>query len=217
MNTLHHAFWTYVVARKKKDLVKWFVIGAIWPDIIYFVMFLFAGVQKEAFTSTLFLDLLKLPAFGFSFDAASVAATHEFICKLFEHPIVDGVRIAMHSLFIWTLAFGLIAINSGVKLSPIKAFLWGWLGHVVTDLFTHASDAIPIFWPVSDMVIRSPVSYWHPDYYGREFGVINAILTFLAVFYLISDAWKRRKQEKKVQARREDFSPIGVRTPPERN
>jgi hypothetical protein len=201
MNTVHHAFWTYFVFRKKKNLVKWFVLGAIWPDIIYFIMFLFIGIQKGILSPGLFFDLLKMPMFGFQSGVPNASATqlHGLVLELFKHPVVVTLRVAGHSLLVWSVAFGLIVWRSGLQISPLKAFLWGWLGHTVTDLLTHVTDATPLFWPVSDIVVRGPVSYWNPDYYGREFSIVNNILTLLAIIYLIREAWKTKKYKKKVE------------------
>jgi len=199
MNTVHHAFWTYFVFRKKKNLVKWFVAGAVCPDIIYFIMFLFIGIQKETLSLGLFPDLLKMPMFGFQSGVSNASATqlHNLIRELFKHPVVDILRVVGHSLLVWSVVFGLTVWCSGLKLSPLKAFLWGWLGHNVTDLLTHITDATPLFWPVSDMVIRGPISYWNPNYHGREFSTINNILTLLAIIYLTREVWKRKKYEEK--------------------
>ena len=64
-------------------------------------------------------------------------------------------------------------------------FLLGWLGHAVADFFTHAGDTRPLFWPLSDWRWSSPVSYWNPSYYGRQFFFVEhalmlAILAWLA-------------------------------------
>ncbi|UOQ93990.1 metal-dependent hydrolase [Halobacillus shinanisalinarum] len=187
MNTIHHGFWTYFIFRKKRQLVKWFVIGSIAPDIIYFVMFLYLGVQKEILTLSLLLDLFKMPMFGFPSDSSNMALTqlHDFILEMFQHPIVEILRFTGHSLLVWTILSGLVYWRMGFKLSPLKAFLLGWLGHILTDLLTHATDATPILYPLSDLIVRSPISYWNPDYYGKEFNIVNNILLVLATVYLI--------------------------------
>jgi membrane-bound metal-dependent hydrolase YbcI (DUF457 family) len=52
-------------------------------------------------------------------------------------------------------------------------FLLGWFGHTIVDFLTHVDDGRPLFWPVSDWLWSSPVSYYNPDYYGREFSAIS--------------------------------------------
>jgi hypothetical protein len=201
MNTLHHGFWTYFLLRKKEYLVKWFVIGAIAPDVIYFIMFLYMGIQKGILSPELFANLVKLPMFGFSSDMSNMALTqlHDFILEMFELPIVVILRFAGHSLVVWSIVFGLVLWRTGLKLSPLKALIWGWTGHILTDFLTHVTDATPIFWPLSDIIIRGPISYWNPDYFGREFNMINTVLTFTAIIYLVYEAIKKRMSGKRTQ------------------
>jgi hypothetical protein len=204
MNTLHHGFWTYFVFRKKRHLVKWFVLGSIAPDLIYFFMFLYLGVQKGILSLSLLGDLMKMPMFGFSSEMPNMALTelHDFILEMFGHPIVVVLRYAGHSLLFWVIVSGIVFWIKGLKLSPLNALLWGWLGHIITDLLTHATDATPIFYPISNFIFRSPVSYWNPQHYGVQFNIINNILLFLAILYLIYEFMvKRRASKRKVRAR----------------
>jgi hypothetical protein len=41
--------------------------------------------------------------------------------------------------------------------------------HVGTDFLLHHNDARRHFWPLSDWVFRSPLSYWDPAYHGDVF------------------------------------------------
>lgn len=41
--------------------------------------------------------------------------------------------------------------------------------HTVVDLLVHRDDARRQFWPFSDWIFRSPVSYWDPDHFGGLF------------------------------------------------
>ena len=63
-------------------------------------------------------------------------------------------------------------------------FLLGWFGHTVADFLTHVDDTRPIFWPISGWEWSSPVSYYNPLYYGREFFVVNHGLMLLIVVWL---------------------------------
>ena len=56
--------------------------------------------------------------------------------------------------------------------------------HVATDLPLHNDDGRPHFWPFSDWVFSSPVSYWDPEHHGRlwsaiEIGIAAALLALL--------------------------------------
>jgi membrane-bound metal-dependent hydrolase YbcI (DUF457 family) len=53
-------------------------------------------------------------------------------------------------------------------------FLLGWAGHTLVDFLTHAEDALPLFWPLSNWTWQSPVSYyWDSPHYGREFFIVE--------------------------------------------
>ncbi|MDP4549920.1 DUF4184 family protein [Alkalihalobacillus macyae] len=180
MNTLHHAFWSYFFFRKKKrQTVKYIVIGGIAPDIIYYVMFLYLLVERS---------IQKL------IDPAVQLSMHYFIHGLFEHPVVDILRKLGHSIVIWAIAFiVLMMIHRGFKLTPLSGFIWGWFLHVVVDFFTHVSDAVPIFYPVYNAVIPGVVSYWNSDYFGTEFSITHGILLTSTIIYLLLERRKTKR------------------------
>ncbi len=62
-------------------------------------------------------------------------------------------------------------------------FLLGWAGHTVVDFLTHVDDLRLLFWPLSDWRWASPVSYYNPRYYGREFMLVShaSMLVIMAV------------------------------------
>jgi hypothetical protein len=64
-------------------------------------------------------------------------------------------------------------------------FLIGWAGHAVADFLTHATDARPLLWPISDWTWQSPVSYWNPAYYGNQFFLIEHALILATLLYLV--------------------------------
>ncbi|MCP3031402.1 metal-dependent hydrolase [Halobacillus sp. A1] len=177
MNTLHHGYWTFFAARKS-PYVAWFIMGSIFPDVVYYVMFLYLVIERaHIFGSTDFSEYLYM-------------VVHE----LFEHPVVSVLRQTGHSLFIWALIFAALILIKGRKLTKWTAFMYGWLGHVILDLLTHVEDAVPTFYPVSDYTFRSGVSYWDDAHYGGVFSLVNIFLIIISLLYL----WvgKRRKNKK---------------------
>ena len=70
-------------------------------------------------------------------------------------------------------------------------FLLGWAGHTIVDFLTHMDDPRPLFWPFSDWRWSSPVSYYDPRYYGREFMLIShaSMLAIVAVLF-----WRRLRE-----------------------
>lgn len=184
MNTLHHAFWSYFFFRKKqRKTMRSVVIGGIAPDIIYYVMFLYLLAEY---------GLRKILGFQDNFSL------HDMVHGLFEHPVVDILRKLGHSFVIWFIAFIiLMVLHRGFKLTPLSGFIWGWFLHVIVDFVTHVSDAVPIFYPLSDKVIPGIVSYWHSDYYGTEFGITHTIVLASTIVYLIIERRKSKRFERK--------------------
>ncbi|MGB7285564.1 MAG: hypothetical protein WBC71_01405 [Salaquimonas sp.] len=96
-----------------------------------------------------------------------------------------------HSFFVWGV---LLAIGLVLRNVPISAFAGSALAHAIVDFFTHHSDARQQFWPLTDWVFRSPVSYWDPAYFGTIMGPIEAMLVIgLAIIIVIrsSRLWER--------------------------
>ncbi|SLN57511.1 hypothetical protein PSA7680_03011 [Pseudoruegeria aquimaris] len=62
------------------------------------------------------------------------------------------------------------------RRAPLIAFAGSGLLHLVTDFLLHNDDARRQFWPLSDWVFHSPVSYWDPAHYGRIMGPLEALL-----------------------------------------
>lgn len=181
MNTIHHGFWTYFIYRKRKTLVKYFVIGSLLPDVIYYVMFLYLGLSTGAlFESN--------PIAGDSFPF------HSLVHDMFTHPIVVVMRQAGHSIVVWAVLFGISYWNSRWRLTAWKSLLYGWLGHIIVDLLTHVEDAVPIFYPVSDIVIHGPISYWDPEFYGQQFRFVHMIFFVAAIIYLIYERITLRRK-----------------------
>ncbi|MBF0706662.1 hypothetical protein IQ283_08565 (plasmid) [Alkalihalobacillus hwajinpoensis] len=184
---------------KKKNLVKWFLLGAVGPDVIYFIMFFFLAIEKGILNTQLFVDVFQLVMSGFEMDSSSksVNQLHDFILEMFNNPVVDMLRKTGHSLIIWGIVYGGVVWRKGLKLTRLHALLFGWVGHIITDLLTHVTDATPIFYPISDFVIKGPVSYWNPNYYGKEFQTINTILIIVATVYMVYDFIKYKRRNKK--------------------
>lgn len=75
-------------------------------------------------------------------------------------------------------------------------WLWFVLGcvlHTTLDIPTHVTDGPLLFWPL-DWVTRfhSPVSYWDPAHFGRQFFILEIGLDGLLLAYLFGSAWMTR-------------------------
>ncbi len=85
------------------------------------------------------------------------------------------------------LALVLFKYSSRFKIFGLGLLIFsvGYFLHISVDFVTHADDAYPQFWPITDWRFFSPISYWQPEYYGRIVGVIEAIMGLAIVTYLV--------------------------------
>ncbi len=59
--------------------------------------------------------------------------------------------------------------------------------HALSDLPLHHDDGHPHFWPFSDWIYSSPVSYWDPAHHGQIWSFIEILLAIS----LIAILWRR--------------------------
>ena len=75
--------------------------------------------------------------------------------------------------------------RSGVAFALCGAALL----HLGLDFLLHNDDGRAHFWPITNWIFASPVSYWDPDHYGNIVGPIEIALSLAACAYL----WRRYK------------------------
>jgi len=59
--------------------------------------------------------------------------------------------------------------------------------HLGLDFLLHHDDGRAHFWPISNWIFQSPVSYWDSNHYGNIVGPIEILLSLAACAYL----WRR--------------------------
>ncbi|WP_166415980.1 cobalamin biosynthesis protein CobQ [Cochlodiniinecator piscidefendens] len=89
-----------------------------------------------------------------------------------------------NSFILWGIA---LVIGLWRRSAVLIAFTAAALLHLFTDFLLHHEDARMQFWPLSDWVFRSPVSYWDPSRYGNIFAPIEIIVALIACVVM----WKR--------------------------
>ena len=96
-----------------------------------------------------------------------------------------------NSVLLW--AAGMAAalwLRSGLGV----AFAGAGLLHLALDFTLHHDDARRHFWPLSDWVFQSPVSYWDHRHYGGIAGSVEIAATLVLVAVLVrrhrSLAWR---------------------------
>ncbi len=61
--------------------------------------------------------------------------------------------------------------------------------HAITDLPLHVDDGHPHFWPLSNWIFVSNVSYWDPSHYGHFWGPIEMAICVFCLIVL----WRRTR------------------------
>ena len=134
-----------------------------------------------------------LPMFAMVLWATRVAGLpeHEVFGQLYFSEGWQAVFAVDHGLLLWGAVLA-VALWRGHAI--LRAFAGAGLLHAIADFLTHNVDARRQFWPVSDWVFRSPVSYWDARFYGDIFGVFEVGLIFVLAALLcrrLKRAWQR--------------------------
>lgn len=130
-----------------------------------------------------------LPMFGMIFWATRIGgvAKREVFGDLYFSDAWQTVFSVDHGFLVWAAALGL-ALWSG--RAAARAFAGASLCHAAADFLTHNDDARRQFWPLTDWVFRSPVSYWDRRFYGDAFAVFEVSLAAALAVLL---CWRMRR------------------------
>ncbi len=131
------------------------LVGALLPDASLFIMFIIAKAQGVA-------DSVIWGEWYFSTTWQRFGALSNSI------PIFASVAIIAYWLRVHAFTIGALAA----------------LMHCFADLPLHHDDGHPHFWPFSDWIYSSPVSYWDPAHYGNHWSVIELCLAAAMVVFL---------------------------------
>lgn len=89
-----------------------------------------------------------------------------------------------NSFLLWGLG---IAVALALRNWLFLAFASAGFLHVATDFPLHNDDARPHFWPVSDWVFASPLSYWDSDHFAGFVAPLELLCVLIAALVL----WRR--------------------------
>ena len=134
-------------------------LGSLLPDLSLYVL---AGVS---------LFLLQVPP-------------QRVFDELYFSDAWQAVFSVDNSFVIWG---GIFALAIAIRALPLAAFSGAGLAHIATDFALHHDDARAHFWPVSDWVFESPLSYWD----SQNNAALVAPVTLLAVLVSAYVIWKR--------------------------
>lgn len=94
-----------------------------------------------------------------------------------------------NSAFLWC---GLFALALWRKWAVISAFAGAGVLHLALDFPLHAGDGRPHFWPLSDWVFVSPISYWDSQYHAgwvAPLTVVICVLSYVALWRKPVSRW----------------------------
>ena len=96
-----------------------------------------------------------------------------------------------HSFAVWSV---LLLAALLMRRSMFIAFSGAGLTHAAVDFLTHHSDARQQFWPFTDWVFRSPVSYWDPLFWGNVVAPFEAlvVVALTALILRRMSDWRQR-------------------------
>lgn len=112
----------------------------------------------------------------------------------------DPLWMAGHNLFHAPalLLIGLALLwrfrsSPGTRAHWLFWLLAGCLVHTGVDIPVHVDDGPLVFFPFEwSTRFHSPLSYWNPRYFGREFAIFELVLNLALLGYLFGPAlWRR--------------------------
>lgn len=132
--------------------------GALAPDLSLYLM---AGVS---------LFILGYSP-GYVFDTLYFSDAWQAVFKIDNSFILWGLGLALAWWF---------------RSSTAMVFAAAGLLHLAFDFPLHHDDGRAHFWPLSDWVFHSPISYWDNSHYGNIVGPIEMLisLVFCAMLFL---------------------------------
>lgn len=99
-------------------------------------------------------------------------------------PQWQAVFAVDNSFVVWGIA---CAFAIWAKRPVLIAFTGAALLHIALDFPLHHDDARPHFWPLSEWVFKSPISYWDRNHYADIVGPLEALMCVVLCVVL----WRR--------------------------
>lgn len=136
------------------------LFGALLPDLSLYVMWAQArakGISNEVIFSELYFQ-------EFWQQIGAVTNSVPLFALVLLIAILVGGRLLHRDADCHRLASLVVAVSAAALL------------HVACDLPLHHDDGHPHFWPLTNWVYSSPVSYWDPAHHGTLWSVFEVAL-----------------------------------------
>lgn len=126
-------------------------------------------ITAAAFFGALVPDLSLYLMAGWSLFIAQIPPEVVF-GQMYFSDAWQNVFAVDNSIPLWALAVGLATL---LRAPVAFAFAGAGLLHLLFDFPLHHDDARRHFWPLTDWIFHSPVSYWDPSHFGNFTSVIE--------------------------------------------
>ena len=136
---------------------RWAAFGSVLPDLS---LYLLAGIS---------LFVMNIPA-------------QRVFGELYFSPAWQAVFAVDNSFILWGV---LLAAGLMLRRRLILAFACAGLLHLALDLPLHHDDARRHFWPISDWVFESPLSYWDSAHHAgmvAPFGLVLVLISAIVIW-----------------------------------
>ncbi|MEM9568326.1 MAG: metal-dependent hydrolase [Cyanobacteria bacterium P01_E01_bin.34] len=120
--------------------------------------------------------------------SAAEAFRHMFNDLFFNDPVWIALHNALHSPLVLAVTLALLW-SSRDRIGSLARwsfyFFLACLLHTALDIPTHVHDGPLLFFPLNWSIrFLSPISYWDPNYFGREFTYFELALDILLLLVL---------------------------------
>ena len=165
MNTPAHILIGWAAFARKGDarVVAAAILGGLAPDLSLYLM---AG------TSLFLLNIPPSVVFG----------------ELYFSSTWQTIFSIDNSFIVWGSLLGIAAYRqsaAGIALCAAAIL------HLVLDLPLHHDDGRAHFWPLSNWIYESPISYWDRTHHAGYVAPVAAALATVSGFAIIKDDWRR--------------------------
>jgi len=158
------------------------------PAHLIFGMAAFGKADRPVVTSAAFIGAMipDLSLYLLTFWHMQVVGTDADVIfrELYYSPEWQSIFRIDNALVLWGIALGIcFMLRNAVGIALCGAAIL----HIALDFPLHHDDGRAHFWPITDWIFASPVSYWDPAHYGNIVGPIEALCVFAACVFL----WRR--------------------------
>jgi hypothetical protein len=167
-----------------------FLLGAVLPDIPLTLLWIGAYVWYRSIQG----------------DPSITLMDETFDRLYFTHPLWIASYNTLHSPTLLLAALALLWRFRTASAGRGRWWFWflaGCLVHSALDIPVHVNDGPLLFFPFEWSIrFQSPVSYWDPRHYGRQFALFELLLDLALRAYLFGPAtgrWLARRRAARVE------------------